>query len=109
MFRQVAQGKFEVAVSGPFHCGPDDTSPKQFDYEVMVCYPDGALDGNGFLLDNLYFEHYFNTIGECTISCERLTRKCAEDIAAATGGRCNKVCVGIWGIPGRAKIECEIN
>ena len=106
---QRAHGDFTIAVSGPFHCGPDHTSPKQFTYEVELHYPADALDSNGFLLDNLTFKQYFHDLGCTSLSCEKLARKAAEDLHRMADGRSLKTSVGIWAIPNHAKIEYHID
>lgn len=79
MFRQIAQGKFNVDVSGCYHCGPNHDSPKRFRYEVILEYPSSdVLDSRGFLLDNLTFHSHFDGIGILTDSCELLAKRSAE-------------------------------
>lgn len=58
-FKQFATNPFTVEVEGPYHCGPDHTSPKTFTYQVEIEYPSDALDDKGFLLDNTAFGDYF--------------------------------------------------
>jgi len=101
---QEAQGEFTIEVSGPYHCGPDHTTPKRFPYKVTIHYHDGALDENGFLLDNTSFREYFNTLGCTSLSCERLCDKAANDLHNATNGRAQRTAVQIWAIPGHAAI-----
>lgn len=105
---QVAQGSFSIEVIGDRHCGPNHDSPKVFAYEVEVSYPDEALDGNGFLLDNLHFENYFKGLGETELSCELLARMAAREIHAATEERAISTQVGIWAIPGKAKVVYRV-
>lgn len=104
-FKQEAHGSFSVHVLGENHCGPDHNSPKSFPFSVCIEYPVEALDARGFLLDNLHFRSYFDGIGQTDLSCELLARKCADDLFRATGGRCIKVTVSIWGIPDHACIS----
>jgi hypothetical protein len=78
MFYQHVTGDFEVAIGGAYHCGPDDSSPKRLQFEVLVEYPDDALDERGFLIDNLTFQHYFNSIGYTTDSCELIAKHAGE-------------------------------
>lgn len=103
-FTQHATDCFTVEVTGPYHCGPDDTSPRQFKFEVTIEYPDDALDEKGFLLDNLTFKQYFNSLGVTDLSCELLCRKATNDLHAMTNGRAYETQVAIWAIPNEAKV-----
>lgn len=78
MFFQHVTGEFSVEVGGPWHCGPNDDSPKLLNYEVLVEYQDSALDEHGFLVDNLEFKRYFNSLGYTEDSCELMAKKAAE-------------------------------
>lgn len=104
-FTQEAKGNFTVAVSGPYHCGPNHESPKTFPYRVTVKYPESALDDKGFLLDNTFFQEYFDGLKTVETSCELLVKHCAEFFWDAASGRAFSVCVELWGIPEHAKIE----
>lgn len=103
MFSQRAVGTFEPAVAGEFHCGPDHTSPKLFNWEVRLQWPDAALDPNGFLLDNMSFREYFNAIEVLTDSCELVTIKAAKHFTALAPAA-GKVTVTIE-VPGLAKVS----
>lgn len=71
-YHQHAAGTFSVNVlAGTPHCGLDDQAA-QFRYVVDIAYADGALDHNGFLLDNTDFQRYFDALQPVGISCERL-------------------------------------
>jgi hypothetical protein len=107
-FVQRAQGSFTVEVHGEYHCGPNHDSPKEFTYEVEIHYPEEALDENGFLLDNLFCGRYFNSLGSTELSCERLARKAAMDLHSAAR-MAKRTAVGIWAIPGAAKIEYTVS
>ena len=99
MFIQQATGKVSLAVEGEYHCGPNHDSPKTFQYEVEVHYPDEALSSQGMLLDNLFFHHYWMSLSPVRDSCELMTRKAAQffwDSAVVCGG-CLYVRVCIWG------------
>ena len=102
MFKQLADGKFSVHVEGPFHCGPDHTSPKTFEWNVEVCWPDDALDPKGFLFDNEYFKQYFDGLQVLTDSCELFVLKAAKHIKAQAK-TATSVSVGLR-VPGLAKI-----
>ncbi len=105
MYIQRAQGKFTADVTGPFHCGLDK-SPQTFTYKVEVRWPDSALDEHGFLLDNLEFQRFFDSIGHFTESCELLARRCEQELAGLCGTKGEHVSVDI-GVPGLADIEYE--
>src|SRR4051812_42915223 len=106
MFKQYAKGSFTCGISGLYHCGPDDTSPKRFDYEVELRYPATALDERGFLLDNLDFRHYFESLGASSVSCELLAKQACEYFYREAGGRAVAIEVSIWGLPGEVRISC---
>ncbi len=109
MFQQYVRGTFTIAVTGQYHCGPDHTSPKDFGYEVTLHYPNGALDKDGFLQDNLeyirYVEVYFNGLRETELSCELLARKCAIDLCGMSPACCKGVMAAIWPISNKVKVE----
>lgn len=107
MFRQLANGRFEIEVEGENHCGPDHSSPKRFDYEVEIWWAPGALDDKGFLLDNQSFERYFMQLGRTSRSCELLAQQACEHFRRLTGGKAVSIRVAIWGIPGAAKVEYQ--
>jgi hypothetical protein len=104
-FQQVATGSFSVEVSGCCHCGPDDSSPKKFDFRVEIEFHGSPLDVHGFLLDNLSFMSYFNSIGTLDYSCELLAMTAAKAFWRMAGRRCRIVRVSIWGIPGAAMVK----
>lgn len=86
-FYQRAEGSFSVdVVFGTPHCGIDHDRGN-FRYEVEIEYTPGALDSNGFLLDNTYFRGYFGSLGPVTVSCELLAQQCAEHILESLGDR----------------------
>jgi hypothetical protein len=72
---------------GTPHCGPtvaDYPLMAEFKFAVTVHYPEGVqLDENGFLLDNTYFQNYFDSFKGCQVacSCEQLVQLVADDIA----------------------------
>lgn len=103
MFKQFADGSFSIDVKGEFHCGVDNDSPKIFNWEVEICWSDSALDERGFLLDNMAFRKYFNTLGVTTDSCELLVLKAAKHYWAEVRDRAQTVSVSIQ-VPGLAKI-----
>lgn len=102
MFAQEANGQFLVEVGGDFHCGPDHESPKLLTWDVEITWPDVALDGRGFLLDNMGFRAYFNAIHYTTESCELLVLKAAKHFRALAD-KAIKVEVSIT-VPGLATI-----
>src|SRR5579863_1463401 len=104
-FNQFAQGKFTIDVTGPYHCGPDHTTPKTFDFEVALRYHEDALDERGFLIDNTHFRQYFNALGTTDLSCERLVRKASQDFYGLVQDRCLEIRVAIWAIPNGARVE----
>lgn len=95
-----------MEVKGDFHCGMDQTSPKIFNWEVEICWSDSALDERGFLLDNMDFRKYFNTLGVTADSCELLVLKAAKHYWAEVSARAQKVTVSVR-VPGLAKITNE--
>ena len=103
-FEQYATGIMNIEVEGDFHCGPDNTSPRDFTWEVLVVYPDEALDEHGFLLDNLEFEEYFKSLKRTNKSCEELIQAACEDFWAACSGRARELRTTIWAIPGKVKV-----
>lgn len=108
-FEQFARGTVSLNVKGPYHCGPDNTSPKIFNIEVRIEWPKGCLDSNGFLLDNLFFDEYFKGHNETELSCELLADKCAWDLAALTQWRALNVCVTVWAITDRVCITRKLS
>lgn len=104
MFEQYAKGNFTIAVEGEFHCGPDGTSPKNFDYEVLIEWPDGSLDPNGFLLDNLTFDNFFRRCGKTALSCEEFVQHCSREFMGLCGGVPDCVQVTIWAIKDKVRI-----
>lgn len=107
MFKQTVSGKFSVDVEGRYHCGPDHTSPKVFDFEVYIEYLKEALDEHGFLMDNLSFAEYFTDLYKTDKSCELLALQAFDDFKLRLQQRAKVLRVAIWGIPGKAKIEYE--
>ena len=103
-FEQYATGVMRVEVEGDFHCGPDKTSPRDFTWEVQVVYHDGALDEHGFLLDNLSFEEYFDSIKRTDKSCEALIEMACRDFWEHCTGRALELRTTIWAIPGKVKV-----
>ena len=108
MYTQRANGQFTVEVEGDYHCGPNHDTPKTFAFEVELTYCDECLDERGFLLDNLTFQRYFDSIQVTDLSCERLVRKCAEYFCKLAGERFFRCVVAIWAIPNAAKIVFEV-
>jgi hypothetical protein len=82
-FRQSAEGAFECdVVPGTPHCGIDSTHSR-FRYHVAITYTSrSVLDSNGFLLDNLTFQAYFNTLGKLRVSCELVAANAVEYFVA---------------------------
>lgn len=102
MFEQEGYGSFTAEVGGDFHCGPDPSSPKTFNWIVKVEWPDDSvLDEKGFLLDNMSFKRYFEALHMVTDSCEILVLKAAKHFRAKAPGA--KVSVSI-DVPGLARI-----
>lgn len=78
-YTQHAEGSFHCTlVPGTNHCGIDDTDAT-FKYAVDIEYTSrDALDDKGFLLDNLTFRSYFNSLGAVRISCEEVAHAACE-------------------------------
>ncbi len=106
MFVQHAKGDFWVHVNGDWHCGPDPSNPKRLKYDVRIEYPNEALDCHGFLIDNLEFTRYFDSITETSDSCELLAKNAADYFCQLCKHRETKVNVDIT-IPGLAGIQYE--
>lgn len=93
MFGQQATGTFNAqTVPGTNHCGKDD-GPAAFEYTVYVPFRKGCdvLDTSGFLLDNLYFQQYFNSLPPITLSCEKLARQAGHHFCEVLGDRARMV------------------
>ncbi len=103
MFTQHVTGDFYLEVGGPWHCGPDDSSPKRLKYEVLIEYPDQALDEHGFLIDNLAFRRYFDSIGYTVDSCEVIAMKACLHFCRLAQ-LAHLVCVDVC-VPGLACIK----
>ncbi len=104
MFTQHAEGNFTLAVGGGYHCG-EAQFQQDLHFNVVIHYPDWALDAHGFLIDNLEFRRYFESIKFTEDSCELLAKKAADhfcDIAP----HAIDVHVDI-AVPGLADIEYE--
>lgn len=109
-FIQRAEGDFTVMLAPHTpHCGPDQADfpiPGHFRYEVDVEYDPKALDENGFLLDNLEFKNYFNSLalyGPISMSCEKLCESAEEAFCQRLGDRrkhCHGIKVRLWAMPG---------
>lgn len=108
-FQQYVRGSFVIEVFGPYHCGPNHISPKHFEYEVTLHYPNDALDKDGFLQDNLDFVQYvdvfFTGLSRTELSCELLARKCAMDLCGLSPSACKGVMAAIWPISNKVKVE----
>lgn len=87
-FRQHAAGDFTCrVVPGTPHCGKDEGTG-HFRYCVDVTYHNkAALDDNGFLLDNLDFQRWFDGLGPVSISCEALAIEACKHFEARLGDR----------------------
>ncbi len=105
MFTQHATGMFDIEVGGQWHCGPDTNPRQRFSFEVTIEYPDSALDGHGFLIDNLAFQKYFDTLRYTEDSCEMVAMKANAFFRSLCCHRDTKVTVDIC-VPGLADIEC---
>lgn len=106
MFKQHAEGTFQVDVGGRFHCGPDHTSPKTLRYKVTVTAPDSCLNEHGFLCDNQCFQQYFDGIGYTEDSCELMAWRAADHFYKMVGHEGCRVEADIQ-VPGLADIEYE--
>ena len=95
-YRQHASGSFSAElVPGSAHCGLSfGSGTGHFKYTVDLEYSgDLALDAQGFLLDNLVFQTYFQGIAPIAVSCEVLARRCANDFKKMLGERVAHACV----------------
>jgi hypothetical protein len=93
-YQQHASGDFTVAlVKDSNHCGLDyGNGFAHFRFQIDIEYRDGALDSQGFLLDNLAFQRYFNNLPPCDLSCEQLADQCRKDFLTMLGERARYVC-----------------
>lgn len=105
MYMQHARGSFALDVSGPWHCGPNHDTPKEFEYEVLVDWRRKKPDHRGFLTDNTTFQEYFDGIRASEKSCESLARDAAEELWKICDKRPRCVVVRIWAIKNAAMIE----
>ncbi len=103
MFIQHATGQFRLNVGGEWHCG-DGPEPKILTFDVKIEYPDTALNSHGFLIDNLEFQRYFDTIQYSEKSCELLAWQAADHFfKLANHSECRVHCD--IKVPGLADIE----
>lgn len=109
MYAQTFHGTLRCYLKpGTPHCGAvavDYLAQASFRFTISVHYPAPAeLDDNGFLLDNTYFEQYFESFGCCqiAISCERLVQLVADDIARDADRWHAHVHATIYPVPGVA-------
>src|SRR5690349_10291975 len=93
-FTQKAYGEFTVRLApNTPHCGPKSTTfverSDPYRYEIELVYNSQALDAQGFLIDNLWFREYFNSLRDVvlSISCELLAQQIAQDMCTALGDR----------------------
>lgn len=101
-YRQTAQGSFTAHVMpGTPHCGVTDNRVA-VEYDIAITYRPGALDDNGFLLDNTWFRAYFEAFehARLSISCERFAELIATDLSRALADRLHEVAVRLSAVPG---------
>lgn len=101
-FRQHSSGKFHATVvPGTNHCGINDVSG-DFGFEVNIEFRKDhvtPLDESGFLLDNLCFQQYFDSLPPITVSCEELCEQAGDAFIDMLGERASlvhDVCVRIF-------------
>lgn len=86
-YHQHASGDFITEiVPGTNHCGIDERRG-HFKFCVDINYLDGALDSHGFLLDNLAFQEYFDSLGPISLSCEQLSQNACNYFLSQLGDR----------------------
>lgn len=88
VFAQHAAGDFVVkTVPATSHCGRTSGNG-HFRYCVDINYhSDAALDEHGFLLDNLDFQDYFDSLSDVKISCERMAQEAVNYFIGKLGPR----------------------
>jgi hypothetical protein len=92
-YSQHAEGTFKArTIAGTPHCGRID-GDATFAYTVDIPFRLGCdvLDTSGFLLDNLDFQNYFDSLPAISVSCEQLARQAAHHFCLALGDRASMV------------------
>lgn len=101
-FEQHTHGTTTLTVDpATHHCGIADKSNRIcITYTVSMQFTEGALDENGFLLNNLWFKGYFAqmSLTPVTLSCEELCQKVCNDICSELGERAHYL----------LNLECQI-
>lgn len=75
--KMVRSGEFDLKTYGQNHCGV--SSEFKIRYH-MTCMCSPKLDNRGFLFDQLNIQNFFESIGRTSLSCERLTVVCLEQL-----------------------------
>jgi hypothetical protein len=69
------QGKFHIETYGPNHCGTMPELDVKYDVRIEC---KAAVDGRGFLFDQVQVDRFFQTVKKTGLSCENLCMTCAE-------------------------------
>lgn len=93
-WHQHSSGEFSATlIPGTAHCGLSyGTGTGMFKFAIDLSYEGEALDSSGFLLDNLSFQTYFQTLPPISVSCELLAKQASEHFLALLGDRHHFVC-----------------
>lgn len=112
LFTQRANGTAVLPiVADTCHCGIDDTT-LQMEYRICLVWKCDSLDDRGFLLDNLAFASYWQSVATSPIdiSCELLCRKCCADMLSLGGDRIVSATVEIVPFAGvSVEYSCSVN
>lgn len=73
-------GRFRLRVRGDAHCGVTSTGELQCGYALVVSASAAGLDAQGFLVEQVSVDRFFQELGETTLSCELLVIECARDL-----------------------------
>ena len=111
-YRQIMSDAFTLHVGGPYHCGPNHETPKNFAYHIEIEYsPNTRLTPEGFLLDNLCARAYFDALQYSELSCEQLSREAAYYFASKcmdSSLAWESITACVEAIPGKARIEYRL-
>ncbi len=81
MYTLKRKGTFFAKPLGCCHCGPDH-EPREYEYEYSITVYNRSLDPQGFILDNLKPQAWFDSLQDgFSESCELLARRAAYQFA----------------------------
>lgn len=73
-------GRFRLKVRGDAHCGVTKTGQIECGYELVVSAHANGLDAQGFLVEQVGIDRFFQELDETALSCELLVIECARAI-----------------------------